>query len=130
MPQNFWSKISVESQDSRFDGVEVAQEGIVPLMVEQTERNSANKFDDFQALIKEMKSQSLMISQRLEAQMAEQAKATTDQTKVIVEGLKQQSQSQVKLFEAISGVMGRMRQHRYKFTNGPAKKLSNELRGQ
>ena len=35
MPPNFWSKIPVESRDSRFDVVEATQEGIVLEMMEQ-----------------------------------------------------------------------------------------------
>ena len=89
-------------------------------MVEQRNHFS-NKFDDFQALIKEFKNQSLIARQRferLEAQrvkqakfMAEQAKVKADQAKVNVEKRKQQTQSQVKLLEATSRVMGETRQH-------------------
>ena len=80
----FWSKIFVESQDSRYDVVEAAKEGIVPAMVEQ-KNNFFNKFDDFQALIEELKNKCLMAIQhfrRLEAQMVEQAKVMVDQGKV------------------------------------------------
>ena len=62
-------------------------------MVEQIERNHfSNSFDYFQALIKEMKSSSLIATQCLKARtvkhskaMDEQAKAIARQAKVIVE---------------------------------------------
>ena len=60
-----------------------------------------------------------MITQRFEALMAEQAKAMTEQAKAIVEERKQKSQSQVKLVEAISEVMGEARQQRQEVTSGP-----------
>ena len=55
MPPIFLSQIFVESQNSRSDAVEVAQEENFPTMVEQR-NNFSNKFDDFQALIDELKS--------------------------------------------------------------------------
>ena len=61
MPSKFWSKIFVESQDSRSDVVEAAHE--------------------------ELKNHSLTISQRLEAPMVGQANAMAkqvQQTKAIV----------------------------------------------
>ena len=115
-------------------------------MVEQ--RNSfSNKFDDFQTLIEESKNQSLMAIQRferLEAQMVEQDKVWVDQTKAreeqakamakqanaIVKNKKQKTQSQVKLLEKISRVMGEARQHKQKVASGPTKKPYDELRGQ
>ena len=69
----------------------------------------SNKFDDFQALITELKNQSLIAKV-----MAKQAKVRADQAKVSVEERKQQTQSQVKLLEATSGVMGETRQHKHK----------------
>ena len=42
MPQNLRCKIILESQDSVSDAVEATQEGRVPAMVEQLERNVAN----------------------------------------------------------------------------------------
>ena len=42
MPLMFWSKIFVESQDLGSDATKAAQEGIVPIMVEQIERNLVN----------------------------------------------------------------------------------------
>ena len=50
----FLSKIFVESQDSGSNVVETTQEEIVLTMMEQRNHFS-NKFDDFQALIKEFK---------------------------------------------------------------------------
>ena len=46
MTPMFFSKIFVESQDSRSDAVETAHEEIVPTMVEQRNHFS-NKFNDF-----------------------------------------------------------------------------------
>ena len=81
-PLIFCSKIFVKSQDSGFDAVEAAQEGIVPAMVDQIERKHfSNTFDDFQALIEELKNQSLISSQLLEAQMTKQAKAMVEKLK-------------------------------------------------
>ena len=40
MPQKLRSKTILESQDSVSDAVKVAQEGLVPAMVEQFERNT------------------------------------------------------------------------------------------
>ena len=65
MPPMFWSKIFVESQDSRYDVVEAAKEGIVPAMVEQKNK-FFSKFDDFQALIEELKNKSLMAIKHFE----------------------------------------------------------------
>ena len=62
--------------------------------------------------------------------MAEQAKVRADQAKVDVEERKQQTQSQVKLLEATSGVMGETRQHKQKVASRPIRKLSEELAGQ
>ena len=59
-------------------------------MVEQR-INFFNKFDDFQALIEELKNKSLMAIQhfaRLEAQMVEQAKVKADQGKARAEQTK------------------------------------------
>ena len=59
-------------------------------MVKQIERNQfSNAFDYFQALIEELKNQSLTISQRLEEPMVGKAKTMAkevQQTKDIVEG--------------------------------------------
>ena len=86
MPSNFWSKIFVESQDSGSDVAKVAQEKIVPTMVDQIKRNKfSNAFDYFQALIEELKNQGLTISQRLEEPMVGKVKAMANrvqQTKV------------------------------------------------
>ena len=54
MPPIFLSKICVESRESGSDVVQVAHEEIVPVMVEQRSHFS-KKFDDFQALIEELK---------------------------------------------------------------------------
>ena len=43
--------------------------------------------------------------------------------------LKQQSQSQMKHFETISGVMGEVRQHGQEVVSGPAMQLSDKLGG-
>ena len=67
-------------------------------MVEQRNHFS-NKFDDFQALIKELKNQSLMAIQcfeRLEAQMVEQAKVRAGQAKARVEQTKTIMEKQAK----------------------------------
>ena len=61
---------------------------------------------------------------------ADQAKVKADQEKAKVEEQKQQTQSQVKLFEATSGVMGEMRQHKQKVASRPTRQLSDELEGQ
>ena len=64
--------------------------------------------------------------------MVEQAKAWVEQVqqaKATVEGLRQQSQSQVKILEAISRVMEEVKQHRHEVVSGPARKLFDELRG-
>ena len=42
--------------------------------------------------------------------MEEQAKTTIKQAKTVVEGIKQQSQSQVKILKAILGIVGQQRQ--------------------
>ena len=80
-------------------------------MVKQIEINQfSNAFDYCQYLIKELKNQSLTISQRLEEPMVGQAKTMAkevQQTKDIVKGLEQRSQSQVKLLETILGVVSR-----------------------
>ena len=89
-----WSKIFVESQDSRSDDAKATPEVIVPIMVEQIERNQySNAFDYFHALIEELKNECLISTQRFEACMVEQAKVvmkeqartTTEQTKAIAE---------------------------------------------
>ena len=54
MAPMFFSKIFVESQVSGSDAGEVAQEGIVPAIVEQI-NNFYNKFDDFHPLMEELK---------------------------------------------------------------------------
>ena len=54
MPLMFFSKIFVESQNSKSNDAEVAQKEIVPAMLEQINHFS-NKFYDLQALIKELK---------------------------------------------------------------------------
>ena len=59
-------------------------------MVEQI-NNFFNKFDDFQAMIEELKNKSWMAIQhfeRLEAQMVEQAKVKTDHGKARAEQTK------------------------------------------
>ena len=83
----FWSKIFVESQDLRSDDAEATQEVIVPVMVEQIERNQySNAFDYFHALIEELKSEYWISTQRFEACMVEQAKAVMkEQAKTITE---------------------------------------------
>ena len=50
----FFSKIFVESQVSRSDAGEVAQEEIVPTILEQR-NHFYNKFDDFHPLMEELK---------------------------------------------------------------------------
>ena len=59
----------------------------------------------------------------------DQAKVRANQTKVSVGERKQQTQSQVKLLEATSGVMGEMRQHKQEVAFGPTRQLSDELEG-
>ena len=51
------------------------------------------------------------------------------QVKAIVEKRKQQTQSQVKLLEEITRVMGETRQHTQKVSSGTIRKLSDELKG-
>ena len=80
----FLSKIFVESQDLGSNATEAAQEEIVSAIVEQRNHFS-NKFDDFQALIEELKSQSLIARQRFElfeAQRVKQAKVRAEQAKI------------------------------------------------
>ena len=43
------------------------------------------------------------------------------QAKAMVEGLKQQSQSQVKILQAILGVMGEMKQHEQEVASQPTR---------
>ena len=59
--------------------------------------------------------------------MADQAKVRADQAKANIEEQKQQTQSQVKLFEETSGVMGELRQHKQKVASRPTRQLSNVL---
>ena len=84
-------------------------------------------------MIEELKNQSLIISQRFEAQMVKQAKAIVEQvqqTKAMVDGLTQQSQSHVKILEAIFGVLREMKQNRREVASQPTRQLSDELGGQ
>lgn len=88
---------------------------------------------EFQSFTEEMGNQSLMITQHLEegmtkqtkamvekakVVMAKQAKAMDKQAKAIMEGMKQQSQSQLKILEAISRFIGEARQQRHKVASG------------
>ena len=59
----------------------------------------------------------------------DQAKVRADQAKVSVEELKQQTQSQVKLLEATSGVIGGTRQQKHKVASRPIRQPSDELGG-
>ena len=87
MPPKFWSKISIKSQDSRFDVVEATQERVVPAMVEQRNYFS-NKFYDFRALIEEMINQSLMTTRCFEERMATQTKAIYGQVRAMAKETK------------------------------------------
>ena len=51
------------------------------------------------------------------------------QVKAIVEERKQKTQSQVKLLEEITRVMGETRQHTQKVASEPVRQLSDELEG-
>ena len=62
--------------------------------------------------------------------MEEQAKAMAKQAKATVEEQKQQTNSQVKLLEATSRVMGETRQHKHKVVYKPTRKLFDELEAQ
>ena len=52
-----------------------------------------------------------------------------EQTRAMVEGLTQQSQSYVKILEAISGLMGEMKQNKQEVASRPTRQLSDELGG-
>ena len=117
MPPKLRSKIIFESQDSGFDAIEAAHEGLVPAIVEQLEKNLAsflqeehasdspnrqeavignvdvpihfpNAIDEFQVLIEELKNHILMTTQCLEERMAIQTKAMANKVKEMVEKLK------------------------------------------
>ena len=113
MPLKLRSKIILESQDLGSDVVEVAQEGLVPAMVEQLKINATNflkeyasdnpieqgasignvdvsihfpnAIEKFQALIEEIKIQNLVTTQCLEKIVTAQTKALADQVKILVE---------------------------------------------
>ena len=138
----FFSKIFVESQGSGSDATETTQEEIVLAIVEQRNHfsNKFDDFQVLKEELKNQILMATQCFERLEAQMvekakvkvkhakvmakqakvkadqakvrADQAKVRVDQVKVNVKEQKQQTQSQVKLLEATSGVMGETRQHK------------------
>ena len=76
-----------------------------------------------------MFNQAKMMLDQTKALQKLQAKGMQEQYKIMMEGLRQQSQSQMQILVEISGTMGGQRQQRQQIAPGPTRQLSDELGG-